>query len=578
MSLIAHVSDLKLRHTRLCTLALCLFGAGLISGCGGPSKGPIVDTPLGQVQGNLVEQVHVFRDLPYAQPPVGAKRWQRPQPALPWNNVRDATEDRFICEQPVAGPLANSFLDRLLDGAGFSSFGKFMLSTFAGLAGNEPMNEDCLTLTVRTTALEADAKLPVMFWIHGGGHRFGSGNQGFSNSNALAERGVVQVSINYRLGVWGFFAHEALAAEDPDGSTGNYGMLDQIEALKWVQANIASFGGDPDNVTIFGESAGGHSVGQLLASPLTKGLIHGAIAQSGTGNQQMQHVHHQIESLSGIQAGQRFAELAGIDTNDALAGLRALSVEQIRALENSDLEIGSTYHPQVDGYALPKTVAQIFAAGEHAHVPFMLGSNADEGSVLGYLIPISIDGVAELRPDSVEGWDNYLNEHIPSLAKEYAVESKSDLQDAHFRLVGDAMFGRHAYYTAEHHFATGSPTWLYFFERAPASDSQVIGATHALELQPVFNSYIPFWPKDERDTQLSQQMGDYWTNFAKTKNPNGGELPQWPSFDPAIAQELALGHLETHARKVDRQSIYDGMRAQQQQRIAQIEAITEDAI
>lgn len=559
-------------------LPAALLTAALLAGCSGQSKGPVVDTPLGEVQGNVANQVHVFRDLPYAQPPVGDKRWQRPHPALPWDNVRDATEDRFICEQPVDGPLASSFLDRLLDGAGFSSFGKFMLGTLAGFAGNAPMSEDCLTLTVRTPALDTDAKLPVMFWIHGGGHRFGSGNQGFSNSNALAERGVVQVSINYRLGVWGFFAHEALAAEDPDGSTGNYGMLDQIQALKWVQANIESFGGDPNNVTIFGESAGGHSVGQLLASPLTRGLIHGAIAQSGTGNQQMQHVHHSVEALSGIEAGKRFATLAGIKEEEALVGLRALNVEQIRALENADLEIGNTYHPQVDGYALPKTVAQIFAAGEQAHVPFILGTNADEGSVLGYIIPISIDGVAELRPDSIEGWDNYLNEHIPSLAKEYAVEKKSDLQDAHFRLVGDAMFGRHAYYTAENHFATGSPTWLYFFERTPASDSQVIGATHALELQPVFSSYLPFWPKDERDDQLSQQMGDYWTNFAKTKNPNGGELPEWPGFDPAIAQELALGNDKTHARKVDRKTIYDGMRKQQNRRLAHVASVTKGAL
>jgi len=549
-----------------------------LTGCGGSVAGPIVDTPLGQVQGNLVEQVHVFRDLPYAQPPVGDKRWQRPEAVLPWDTVRDATEDRFICEQPNAGPLANSFLDRLLEGAGFSGFGKFMLGTLAGFVGNEPMSEDCLTLTVRTTSIDTDAKLPVMLWIHGGGHRFGSGNQGFSNSNALAERGVVQVSINYRLGIWGFFAHEALAAEDPDGSTGNYGMLDQIEALKWVQANIASFGGDPENVTIFGESAGGHSVGQLLASPLTRGLIHGAIAQSGTGNHQMQHVHHSIESLSGVEAGQRFAKLAGISDQRTLVDLRALTVEQIRTLENSDLELGSTYHPQVDGYALPKTVAQIFAAGDHAHVPFMLGSNADEGSVLGYVIPISVDGVAELTPDTVDGWDNYLDKHIPTLAKEYAVERKSELQNAHFRLLGDSLFGRHAYYTAENHFATGSPTWLYFFERAPASESQVVGATHALELQPVFSSYFPFWPKDERDDELSQQMGDYWTNFAKTKDPNGAGLPEWPSFNPTVAQELALGHERTHARTVDRKTIYDGLRAQQQRRLAQVTDITQGAL
>lgn len=555
----------------------CLFLL-LVAGCGGPATGPVVTTPLGEVQGNLVDGIHVFRDLPYATPPVGELRWQRPQPVAAWEGLRDATKNRPICEQPLGDDdLNNSFLDRLLAGAGFSTFGKFMISTFASLGGGETMSEDCLTLTVRTQSLQADAKLPVMLWIHGGGHRYGYGNQGFSDSNALASRGVVQVSINYRLGIWGFFAHNELALEDANGSTGNYGLLDQIESLRWVQQNIAAFGGDPDNVTIFGESAGGHSVGQILASPLARDLVHGAIAQSGTGNQQMQHVHHQVESIAGVTAGARFAGLAGIKGDNQLAGLRALSVERIRALENTDPEIASTWHPHVDGYALTKTVAQTFAAGEQARVPFVLGSNADEGSVLGYVIPISIDGAPELRPETIDDWDNYLNNHIPALASEYAVEREADLLQAHFRLVGDAMFGRHAFYTAENHFATGAATWLYFFERTPASPEQIIGATHALELQPVFNSYIPFWPKDDRDDELAGQMGTYWTNFAKTKNPNSPAtdgLPQWPGFDPALPQELGLGHEITAARSVDRQHIYEGMRAQQARRLQRVQQIT----
>lgn len=569
-------------RTRFLKAITCsLLVTGLLSGCGGPSTGPVVTTPLGKVQGNIAERVHIFRDLPYAAPPTGERRWQRPLPVAAWDTVRDATQNRAICEQPRGdGDQGSTFLDRLLEGAGFSTFGKFVISTFAKLSNGETMSEDCLTLTVRTQSLKADAALPVMVWIHGGSHRYGSGNQGFSDSNALAERGVVHVSINYRLGIWGFFAHSELATEDPDGSTGNYGMLDQIEALKWVQANIGAFGGDPNNVTIFGESAGGHSVGQLLASPLARGLMHGAIAQSGTGNQQMLHAHHEVEAISGVTAGQRFAALAGIEGEQQLTQLRDLSVETIRRLENEDRELAYTWHPQVDGYALPKTVAEIFAAGEQAHVPFMVGSNADEGSVLGYVIPISIDGALELRADTIEKWDDYLNRHIPALASEYAVERDADLLQAHFRLVGDAMFGRHAYYTAENHFNTGSPTWLYFFERTSTSDSQVIGATHALELQPVFNTYIPFWPKDERDDELSDQMGTYWTNFAKTKNPNGTpgtdatDLPEWPSFDPALAQELALGHTSTQARPVDRRAIYEGMRAQQASRLERVRNIT----
>ncbi len=546
----------------------------ILSACGGPAKGPEHATPLGAVQGTFADGIHVFRDLPYAAPPTGERRWQRPYPATAWEGVRNATSNRAICEQPLGDDdLNNSFLERLLSGAGVSGFGQFALNNLAGLVGNEPMSEDCLTLTVRTKSLEPESKLPVMVWIHGGAHRYGSGNQGFSDSNALAAKGVVHVSINYRLGIWGFFAHDELAQEDADGSTGNYGLLDQIESLRWVQANIAAFGGDPDNVTIFGESAGGHSVGQIMASPLARGLIHGAIAQSGTGNHQMQHSHENVEGLSGIAAGARFAQLAGISGENQLAALRALNVTQIRELENADPEVSRTYHPQVDGYALPQTVAEIFAAGEQAQIPLLLGSNADEGTVLGYVIPISMDGVAQLRPETIEGWDRYLKDHMPALADEYAVETEAQLLDAHFRVVGDSLFGRHAFYTAENHHKTGAPTWLYFFERAPESDQQIIGATHALELQPLFNSYIPFWPKGDRDDELAAQMSDYWTNFAKQKNPNGAGLPQWPGFDPALAQELALGHQTTEARRVARQHIYEGMRAQQESRLAKLKQL-----
>jgi len=569
-------------HNRATAALGTLLITALVAGCGGPSAGPVVSTPLGETRGTLhqtdgpgdVREVHVFRDLPYAQPPVGERRWQRPVAATGWEGVRDATNDRAICEQPLGdGDLNSGFLARLLDGAGVSGFGRFVINTFAGMGGGEPMSEDCLTLTVRTPSLETDAQLPVMVWIHGGAHRYGSGNQGFSDSNALASRGVVHVSINYRLGIWGFLAHSDLAKEDANGSTGNYGLLDQIESLKWVQANIAAFGGNPDNVTIFGESAGGHSVGQILASPLATGLVHGAIAQSGTGNHQMRHVQHAVEGLSGVEAGNRFARLAGIEGADKPAQLRTLSVEQIRELENRDPEIANTFHPHVDGYALPVTVAQIFASGQQAKVPLLLGSNSDEGTVLGYVIPVSMDGVSELRPETVADWDSYLQTHAPEIAQEYAVEQASDLWDAHFRLLGDSLFGRHAYYTAENHVRTGTPTWLYFFERTPASDTQTIGATHALELQPVFNSYIPFWPKDARDEELAAQMGDYWTNFAKTKNPNGVGLPQWPEFDITQTQELSLGHNHTQARPVDRKAIYEGMRPQQQRRLARMRQI-----
>ena len=575
------------RPPLLFRLLVLAASALAIVGCGAPANGPVVSAQQGQLQGVIDDGIHVFRNVPYAKGPVDELRWTRPQPPASWDGVRAANEDGPICEQPIGEDNGNAeFLKRLLEGADYSGFGKWALTTIAGVIDEPPMSEDCLSLTIRSPNLSADAKQPVMFWIHGGGHRFGYGNQGFSDSNALAARGVVQVNINYRLGIWGYFAHPELAAEDPDGSTGNYGLLDQIAALHWVRDNIAQFGGDPDNITIFGESAGGHSVGQLLASPLARGLVQGAIAQSGTGTGQFQHVHHAAEAVAGTTAGVKFAELAGIDGPSQLAALRALSVERIRELENVDQSLALTYHPQVDGYALPTTVAEIFEFEQQARIPYMIGSNSDEGSVLGLFIPILLDGSPELVPTTVAQWDELLSQEIPEVADQYRVEQASDIGAAHRRLIGDAMFGRHAYQTAITHANTGSPTYLYFFERASAGAEQTIGATHALDLQPVFSSYFPFWPSDARDEELSAQMGRYWTNFAKTKNPNLAELAEqpdkttdvhWDQFDPLVPQELAFGHKVTQMRRVARKAIYDGLGVQQRRRIERAKSVRSTA-
>ena len=564
-----------------------LILAATLVGCSGPADGPIVQIAAGQLQGVVDDDIHVFRNVPYAKPPIGELRWQRPQPVEPWKTVRQARDDGPICEQPIGDDNGNGqFLTALVEGADYSTFGRWALTTVAGLIDEPPMSEDCLTLTIRSPGLQPAKPLPVMLWIHGGGHRFGYGNQGFSDSNALPKRGVVQVNINYRLGIWGYFAHPELVAEDPDGSTGNYGLLDQIAALRWVRQNIARFGGDPHNVTIFGESAGGHSVGQLLASPLSRGLVQGAIAQSGTGTYQFQHVHHAAEGPAGVVAGQKFAKLAGITDLPQLPGLRALTVEQIRQLETVDERLAMTYHPQVDGFVLPRSVAEIFAHQQQAQVPYMIGSNADEGTVLGLMIPIALDGSAALVPDTVAKWDEVLDQEIPEIADHYRVEQTGDISKAHHRLIGDAMFGRHAYQTAITHASAGNSTYLYFFERASAAANQTIGATHALDLQPVFGSYFPFWPSDARDEVLTDEMGHYWTNFAKTKDPNKAQLDQaedsstqhqdkvyWSRFDPQLPQEMAFGHDLTQMRPVARREIYDGLAAQQRRRIERAKAV-----
>lgn len=328
--------------------------------------------------------------------------------------------------------------------------------------------EDCLTLNV--FAPEGAKDLPVMFWIHGGGHQFGSGGATYESAG-LVNQGVVLVTINYRLGIYGFMAHPELAAEDPNGSSGNYGMLDQIAALQWVQSNIASFGGDPANVTIFGESAGGHSVGQLMASPLSEDLFHKAIAQSGTGFYQFQATDSAPENISGFEAGHKVAGLAGVSGANEISALRAMSVDELKSIA-LDPEISSTFHPQVDGYVLPFPTAYTFKQTAQHPVPLMVGSNADEGSVLYSFGLTPVDGSGAEPPTTVAQWEQLLTsqfgDNADILASAYPVDGDADVVGAATNLMGDAWFGRHAFYGASPQ-CSRSPE-LSIFLRAPPTN------------------------------------------------------------------------------------------------------------
>lgn len=543
----------SLGMTALVCWALCLAGCA-------DSKSRVVTTSYGPVQGVAVDNTEIFRDIPYAAPPIADLRWRAPQPPQPWSEVLDVSAYRPICWQ-VTDSGNSEFLTLLTEGSGMSGVGKWAVNTFAGFA-DMPVDEDCLTLNVVSPTRAATEKLPVMFWIHGGGHQFGSGGRNY-DSTTLANRGVVIVSINYRLGLYGFFAHPELAAEDPNGSTGNYGMLDQIAALQWVQDNISAFGGDPDNVTIFGESAGAHSVGQLMASPLANGLFHKAIAQSGSGFYQFQSTDHAYERLSGKDAGLMAADRLGLAATDQIAAMRRLTTEQLAGVATDPL-ISSTFHPQIDGYVLPDATSRIFAANTQAQIPLMVGSNADEGSVLYYFGLSPVDGSAETQqPQTLEEWQQLLDaqfaEAAETVALSYAVDQDNDVVAAAEQLMGDSWFGRHAYYMAQRHSDANNPTYLYFYERRPASDDETIGASHALELNPLFGGFIPFWPTDARDDELSEQMQRYWSNFAATGDPNGAGLPTWAAFDELNAQELALGHDRSYSRPVARADRYEAM-------------------
>ena len=537
----------------------------LLIGCGGPPS-QVVDTQAGPVQGIISDGVAIFRGIPYAKPPLEELRWAAPQPAEPWTEPLLADTYGASCWQPT-GIGNDAFISALVAGSGMSEFSQWLLKTGANLA-QPTIAEDCLTLNVMAPKLEGDKPLPVMLWIHGGGHQYGSGGDMYESSS-LVNNGVVLVTINYRLGIYGFMAHPELAEEDPNRSTGNYGMLDQIAALEWVHANIEKFGGDPANVTIFGESAGGHSVGQLMASPLAEGLFHKAIAQSGTGFQQFQTTDKANETISGFAAGEKVAEMVGVSGANEITQLRAMSTEAL-ASAALDEEISSTFHPQIDGYILPKPTAEAFALGEQAPVPLLLGSNADEGSVLYYMGVPPVDGGAYQRPDTLSQWDNLLQtefgEQAEALGRNYAVDGDADVVKGAEQLMGDSWFGRHAYLMAQRHEAIGQPTFMYFFERRSASPEETIGATHAFEIFPIFGSAFPFWPTDERDAQLSKEMQSYWSSFAKTGNPNNTTAPNWQRFNLLQPMEMALGHEKSYSRPVARRDRYEAMNGQQLKR------------
>lgn len=549
----------NIKVTALLAVTCCALWLG---GCA-DSKTTVITTTYGPVQGIELDETAVFRDIPYAAPPVNDLRWRAPQPPEPWENVLPVTEYGPACWQ-ITDTGNSEFLTMLTEGSGMSSFGQWAVTTFAGFA-DLAVDEDCLTLNVVSPDVQTDAKLPVMFWIHGGGHQYGSGGRNY-DSTTFANRGVVLVTINYRLGLYGFFAHPELAAEDANGSTGNYGMLDQIAALRWVKENISAFGGNPNNVTIFGESAGAHSVGQLMASPLARGLFHKAIAQSGSGFYQFQSTDEAYERMSGKDAGLRAGEILGLDGPGQIAAMRNLSTEQLIKVA-TDEDVVATLHPQIDGYVLPEATARVFSANQQAAVPLMVGSNADEGSVLYYFGMSPIDGSTEMQqPQTLDDWDQLLTEQFAeaadTVALHYSVDDDNDVVGAAEQLMGDSWFGRHAYYMAQRHSRGQSPTYLYFYERRPASDNETIGATHALELNPLFGGFIPFWPTDARDDELVEQMQSYWSNFAKTGNPNSAALPAWAEFDPLNPQEMALGHERSYSRPVARADRYNAMSSQ----------------
>ena len=452
-------------------------------------------------------RLHVYKGIPYGAAPIGDLRWKAPKPAPPWKDVRDATEFGPQCMQG---------------------------SIFGDITFPRPASEDCLNLNVWTPATTAGERLPVMVWIHGGGFQAGAGPEPRHDGEALARKGVVVVTLNYRLGVFGFLAHPELASESGRNAAGNYGMLDQVAALAWVQENIAAFGGDPRNVTIFGESAGSFAVSALMASPLATGLFHKAIGESGayfsgaSGTLGLQSV-----AATG-QQGVKFAAAVGAES---LAALRAKPAEEIL---QAALKFQPWFTPNIDGYFLPVDVYAIYAAGKQAHVPLLAGWNADE-SRAGVVL-------AKQKPTAqtfTESTRKRFGDQADAVLKAYPAATDAEALESAASLTSDLFIGHSTWKWIEMHAQTGgAPVYRYSFDRKipvppdekvngmPAT-SRDIGARHAGEIQYVFGTLdsVPKVTWEASDRKLSDAMVTYWTNFARTGDPNGSGLPKWPRYE-----------------------------------------------
>ncbi len=465
----------------------------------------------GELEGIEEAGFGMFKAIPYAQPPVGKLRWKAPVPLEKWEGVYKT--DKFA---PM--PAQQTRPRPGQEGPAWS--------------------EDCLYINVVTPAKSVDEKLPVMVWIHGGGFATGSYAQ---NGNALASKGVVFASIAYRTGVLGFLAHPELSKENERGISGNYGLLDQILALKWIKENIAAFGGDPDNITIFGESAGAIAVSMLCSSPLAKGLFNRAISQSG-GNfcpvDSVRNSNNGIRDLKGAEAyGVELMKRFGAKN---LKELRKMSPEAWIG-DAQSTGVGGLW-PTVDGYVLPDEQYSMYENGNYNDVDVLIGTNSDEGSM--FVRPSSVaDYEAEIRHDFGDFADRILATY-PATTEDETYFSRSDI----FR---ETAFSWPTYVWADLQQKTGdSNVYVYYFDQVgenPWGRGPARGAGHAADLSYVFGR---FWGEPSAlDRSVSDMMISYWTNFAKTGNPNGEGLPYWPQFEAGKKSVMMIkdgGHVIEH--------------------------------
>lgn len=463
-----------------------------------------VKTQNGLVEGYQKDGVNIFKGIPFAAPPVGDLRWRAPLPAKNWSVVRK-------CELFSASPMQARPVP-------------FAMWTEEFISPPEPLSEDCLYLNVWTAAKSDREKLPVFIWIYGGGFVSGSAACAIYDGEEMAKKGVIYVSINYRIGPFGFLAHPELSKESGKNASGNYAFLDQIAALQWIQKNIAAFGGDPGNITIAGQSAGSFSVNALVASPLAKGLFHRAIAQSGgliAGNR--------AKKLGEAEkVGQTFVQNAKANSIDEL---RLITAEEIQKIAET-VPFGS-FAPVLEDYVLPSEPLSWFGKGNHNDVPLLTGWVTGDGS----LLMSQALSAEKFMQNSKEKYGSKVDEFLkifPANSDDEAKASQSKLSLCEFAALQSYLWATN----------NKSKSWLYQFSFVPTDKPGFpnYGAFHTSEV-PFALHALKRWnrPWQARDYELEKIMSDYWVNFAKTGNPNGRGLPEWKSYDKQAGNIIELG-------------------------------------
>ena len=474
----------------------------------------------GQIGGSVESApgIRAFKGIPFAAPPVGALRWTAPQPVAKWSGVRDASKYGNVCIQPP-GP----------------SSGPQARLNIANMDGSPPTSEDCLYLNVWTGAASANEKRPVMIWWFGGAFTEGGGSVPLYDGTALAKKGVVVVTMNYRLGAFGFFTHPALTAESPHKASGNYGLMDMLASARWVKNNIAAFGGDPNNVTVFGQSAGAMAIASLVASPESKGLFKRAISESGAwmglGMAPGMTTRAQAE-----ERGVKAATDAGVST---AAELRAMSAADVTAKLRSG---GCPGCMIVDGWVIPEDPSATFAAGRQNAVDVLVGSNKEELSFGRGATAQQFEAGARMR------WGDLADEFL----KLYPHATDEDAARSNIASTADGTFWHMRLY-ADYQVKKGNKAYLYFFaQHPPAPDGKPpFPAAHAAEVPYVFDnlgqqhlfpdsSTPELSAKSAPDKKVADEMSSYWANFAKSGDPNGPGLPKWSAHAVGRGQDAVI--------------------------------------